>query len=551
MIFTVRRGCVVAAGVLSLCAPAPASEWEAPAGFYDSATGAGAALRSQLYDIMRTGHVQRTYGEFRDSAAVHDADPNVPGHILLGYNRASVDASWDSGATWNREHVWPQSRQPGSASNGSRGNLGDPHALRPMNPSINNSRGNKPFGLPDTIGSFRSLGTYYFVGDADRGDIARSLMYSETRYGPESGLGLVNGFPSGNQMGDLESLVAWHYLDPPDAFERRRNHTIWSDIENPFFFTNNRNAYVDRPGFVWSVYMNQANDSRLFVGEAADANGASSLVVDGGAVFVGATPLVEVEVHRDGTDGVYFEVTPDAGTFSPQAGRHNAFAINGGDTSTIQIGFDAGATGVSGLVTAAVMIDNLDVTSGGGIGRGANDADDIVLVDVLVHERGEASWDSAVDLDFIEVDLGSIAQDSGPEVSSVAVFNLGAGGLVADVDAELDSVSGDDDRFAVTPSVTVTVGGGASISAAMLDDVAGSFSAEFVYRVFDDRDIPGFAEGMPLTLRLTGEVISACPGDLDGDGSVGSLDLALLLSSWEEGNGAELAALLAAWGPCP
>ena len=63
------------------------------------------------------------------------------------------------------------------------------------------------------------------------------------------------------------------------------------------------------------------------------------------------------------------------------------------------------------------------------------------------------------------------------------------------------------------------------------------------------------------TIRVTGEVASACPADLDGDGSVGSNDLAILLSGWGapgagdlDGSGeidaADLATLLAGWGAC-
>ncbi|MCA9310980.1 MAG: hypothetical protein KDA21_07230, partial [Phycisphaerales bacterium] len=122
-----------------------ADPYDPPPSYYAGATGTGATLKAQLTAAMSAGHIQRSYGDFRYSAAIHDADPNVPGKVLLCYNRASVNAGWDNGITWNREHVWPQSLQPGDASNSSKGNLGDPHALRPCNPSINSSRGNKPF----------------------------------------------------------------------------------------------------------------------------------------------------------------------------------------------------------------------------------------------------------------------------------------------------------------------------------------------------------------------------------------------------------------------
>ncbi|CAN0355614.1 unnamed protein product, partial [Ectocarpus sp. 4 AP-2014] len=233
---------------------------EIPAGYYDSATGTGTTLKSQLATIMSTGHILRSYGNFRDSAAITDRDPNNPNNILLAYNRASVPATWDQGNTWNREHTWPQSRQPGSASNGTTGNLGDPHALRPSNPGVNSNRGNDPFGTASSSGSNGSVGSYYFPGDVDKGDTARQLFYSATRY---SGLTLVNGSPSGNQMGDLAALLDWHYSDAPDEFELNRNDSIYSQALNPSYYTNNRNAFIDRPEFVWSVFVDQQNDTQL------------------------------------------------------------------------------------------------------------------------------------------------------------------------------------------------------------------------------------------------------------------------------------------------
>lgn len=248
-----------------------ADQFNPPPGYYDGITGTGADLENQLYELTRSRQVQRRYGDFRFSAAITDADPKQPGNILLAYNRASVSATWDSGNTWNREHVWPQSLQPGSASNSTTGHLGDPHALRPSDPGINSSRGNRPFGFAETTGSFGGLsGGYYFPGDDDKGDIARQLFYSETRYGRELGIDLVLGFPGSNQMGDLASLLQWHLLDPPDEFERRRNHTIYSQAENPSYYTNNRNPYIDDPEFAYHVFALPGDATLDFAVEQGD-----------------------------------------------------------------------------------------------------------------------------------------------------------------------------------------------------------------------------------------------------------------------------------------
>ncbi|NOZ40145.1 MAG: hypothetical protein GXP24_07960, partial [Planctomycetes bacterium] len=179
---------MAAAYFVVFCAAIPtalAGPYDPPPTYYNSATGTGATLKNQLRSIMTSGQIPRSYGDFRYSAKITDADPNIPGNILLVYNRASVSGVWNQGGQlpWNREHVWPQSLQPGSASNGTKGNLGDPHALRPANTQINSDRGHRAFGFENTSGSYRTIGNdYFYPGDADRGDIARQLFYSTTRY---------------------------------------------------------------------------------------------------------------------------------------------------------------------------------------------------------------------------------------------------------------------------------------------------------------------------------------------------------------------------------
>jgi len=313
--------------ILFLCCPPAFAQWDAPSDYYSNANGSGATLKAQLTAAMSAGHIERRYGDFRFSALIHDQDPSSGSGIVLVYNGMLNRGVWDSGATWNREHVWPQSRQPGSASNSTRGNLGDPHALRPATPGVNSSRSNLPFGFEIITGFFGRFGTFWFPGDMCRGDVARSLFYSDTRW-TNLGLSLVNGIPSGNQMGDLASLIEWHYLDPPDEFERRRNHTIFSSQFNPDYYTNNRNAYVDRPEFVWSIYVDQMNDSTITVaGGSSNSDGSSFLEIDYGSVIVGTTVSTSqsITLNKAGDDGTYYLVESVGNALSDVEGPNNAF----------------------------------------------------------------------------------------------------------------------------------------------------------------------------------------------------------------------------------
>src|SRR4051812_28486757 len=85
-----------------------ADAYDPPASYYNNASGTGATLKSQLFTITSTGFVARTYGDARFAFELLDKDPANSNNILLIYNRASTDGTWDSGITFNREHIWPK-----------------------------------------------------------------------------------------------------------------------------------------------------------------------------------------------------------------------------------------------------------------------------------------------------------------------------------------------------------------------------------------------------------------------------------------------------------
>ena len=507
-----------------------------PPGYYSGVSGTGSVLKAQLRSAMSNGHIQRQYGEARFAAAITDADPAIPGNILLVYNRASVPANWDNGTTWNREHVWPESRQPGSASNTTRGNLGDHHALRPCNPSINSSRGNAPFGDADSTGVHGSVGSYYFPGDFDKGDIARILFYSDTRWGAELGLSLVDAFPSGFQMGGLASLVAWHYLDPPDSFEIRRNHAIFSQQLNPLYYTNNRNAFIDMPEAVWSVYVNQNNDSTLWVGQSAGPDGASSVTLAADILLGTSVDAQTVTLRKAGEAGTYFRVDAGTGLMSSITGRHNAFAIGEWDTTReIEVAVDPSALSAPGLFNSQIIIRNLDLTTGAGPGRGAQDADDTISVEIGVYEPAVVSFDANTVVDDLLVQFGVIELGSGPASEQIDLFNIAPLAFGAGADIELVGGVGDTAALAVDfdPVFSLAPGGVAGLTAVLSDTVQGEFDAVYTLRVFNDRSVfadPG--EATDLVLRLGGTVGGqVCIPDLSPPlGVLNFFDVAAFLS---------------------
>ena len=517
-------------------------QYSPPASYYSNATGTGTTLKSQLTSAMSAGHIQRSYGDFRSSASIHDQDPNNSSRIILVYNLASINSTWDSGQTWNREHVWPQSRQPGSASNSTRGNLGDPHALRPCNPSINSSRGNKPFGNPATTGNFGSLGTYYFPGDTDKGDISRSLFYSATRYA-SSGLTLVNGVPSGNQMGDLASHVAWHYLDVPTTFERRRNHAIYSASLNPAWRTNNRNAFVDHPEFVWSVFMDQMNDTTLWFGDLEPADGASTIDLNL-SVLVGDTinPMA-FTLNKGGNDGTYYTVEASAGLTTSHTDCYYAFSMTAGLSELITLNVDPSVTSSIGSFSGDLTVNNLDVTNQGGAGNGANDIDDIIFVNVDVYNPGNGSFDGIADQNTLNLDLGTITLGDGDLAQSFSFFNIAAGGAFgAPIDVELISSTGDTTElttdFAVVSSLAPT--GTSGFDAMLVDLAEGNFAATYTFQVHNDQGLfssPTQVETLTLMLSGVVEAGDSCPADFaEPFGQLNFFDVSAFLSLFSAGD---------------
>jgi len=202
--------------------------------YYESAEGlSGSALLLELREIINQGFLNKTYGDARYILDETDADPTNSNNVILMYTGFSVSGSWDGGVTWNREHVWPQSLLGVSAETNSRNAASDLQNLKPANPLINSTRGNKYFGTTTAGGAFA-------LWEKDRGDIARILLYMVVMYSEYT---LVESNPSVYQMAQLSLLLQWHVQDPVDAFEQNRNNVIYS-------YQKNRNPFIDYPQFV-------------------------------------------------------------------------------------------------------------------------------------------------------------------------------------------------------------------------------------------------------------------------------------------------------------
>jgi deoxyribonuclease-1 len=144
----------------------------------------------------------------------------------------------------NTEHTWPQSKFSGRFRRLVQKT--DLHHLYPTFSKINSQRGNLPFadvisgrelfcnqsqsGQPADNGS----GIYFEPPEEHKGNVARAIFYFSIRY--QITIDPIQEY----------YLKIWHYLDPADREEEKRNDKVFS-------FQRNRNPFIDLPGLVSEI----------------------------------------------------------------------------------------------------------------------------------------------------------------------------------------------------------------------------------------------------------------------------------------------------------
>ena len=168
----------------------------------------------------------------------------------------SINSSYSGQTSPNTEHTFAQSWfNPDSNIKKS-----DLHHLFITQMEVNSSRGNYPF---DYVVNHTTANVYYnntplqsYRGNNVlgitafepphnfKGNVARALLYFNTRYGDSLTQGNINM---------ISTLRDWHIADPPDAAEVQRNQLVQS-------FQGNRNPFVDHPEFVNRIWGPVANE---------------------------------------------------------------------------------------------------------------------------------------------------------------------------------------------------------------------------------------------------------------------------------------------------
>lgn len=193
------------------------------------------ALYKKLQTLMKNAQTHETsYQETRYQYCYTDCENSgSPKTISSFYSGAAIGPEWDSGKTWNREHVWPNSK--GDASGNGENDI---MMLRPTSVSENSSRGNKAFGKSSSYFNPNSKNSKYDL----RGDVARICLYVYVRWGNTG-----NMWGSSGVIESKAVLLEWMEADPVDTWELGRNDSVEA-------ITGTRNVFVDYPELAFLLF---------------------------------------------------------------------------------------------------------------------------------------------------------------------------------------------------------------------------------------------------------------------------------------------------------
>jgi len=246
-----------------------------PSGYYNTATGTGYTLKTQLYNIIK-GHTDNGYAGLYTTYQTSDVDnfyendgtvldmysENPSGTDPYNYSTGSTQRCGNyssEGDCYNREHIIPQ-----SVFNEQSPMVADAHFITPTDGKVNGMRSNYPHGIVNSatytsqngskLGSSSVSGysgTVFEPVNAFKGDIARMYFYFATRYeNTVAGYSYPMFDGSSNKVftaAFLATLLAWNAQDPVSAREIARNNAIYAR-------QNNRNPYIDHPEYVNQIW---------------------------------------------------------------------------------------------------------------------------------------------------------------------------------------------------------------------------------------------------------------------------------------------------------
>ena len=251
-----------------------------PTGYYTSAVGTGATLKTALYNIIK-GHTVKSYDyiwtayyttDVRSDGKVWDMYSDIPGgtppyEFTLGSGQCGSGGVSAEGQCYSREHSFPKSWFGGEVSP----MYTDIFHIYPTDQYVNNRRSDNPYGKVNSP-TWTSLngskvgpcvtpgftGTVFEPRDDFKGDFARTYFYMATRYenviatwqnNNPGGAAILDGtsYPV-YQTWYLNMLLEWNAQDPVSQKEIDRNNAVYA-------IQNNRNPFIDHPEYALAIWV--------------------------------------------------------------------------------------------------------------------------------------------------------------------------------------------------------------------------------------------------------------------------------------------------------
>ena len=280
------------------------------------------ALYSSLQSFMSSKH--KTKNSYKDNNTLLKFTDCVNSGYDKGissfYSGKQIGPAWDSAATWNKEHTWPNSKGLGGSDED------DVMMIRPTWVQENSSRGNTAYGQSSGYYNPNSEGG----GKVDlRGDCARIFLYTYVRWGNTS-----YAWGKSGVMESMDVLLQWMEADPVDTWEMGRNDAVQS-------ITGTRNVFVDYPEFAWLLF-GKAIPSNMPTpsGEASDGEYGGS----GGDVVV---PDDSSSSDSGSSDTGVDNETDNSGS-EDSGSNDNNNATSGDSIVTFEFGENKGSAHVDG-----------------------------------------------------------------------------------------------------------------------------------------------------------------------------------------------------------
>lgn len=344
-----------------------------PPGYYDSATGSGFTLKTQLYNIIN-GHNSHSYSSLWTHFQTTDDEDGYyenTGNVLDMYSENPdgsdpYNFSWTfdqcgtyggEGDCYNREHSFPKSWFYDNSPMNS-----DLFHLYPTDGYVNGMRDNYPFGEVGTAtwtsDNGSKLGTSSYPGytgtvfepiDEFKGDFARSYFYMATRYE-----NVISSWSSDMLNGTSDSVFTswalsllqdWHEQDPVSQKEIDRNDDVYS-------IQNNRNPFIDHPEYVAQIWGGTGTNVPPYITN-----------VNHSPASPNPTNTVSVSADISDTDGSITNANLDWGTISGSLTNSINMSSTSGNTYTTDSDMPSQSDGTTIYYRVSATDDSTETTT--------------------------------------------------------------------------------------------------------------------------------------------------------------------------------------------